>query len=383
MPSPRLSLLVGLVFLLASLAAGCGPKPSVIASFHDLEGSQSSLGIPASRGAAIAAEDLAGPGVPLKVESYDSRSDPRVSRPLAAQAALSATVGAGFTDSDVALGGAQEFARRQKVFMIAGATDPSLPERCGPGTYLVPFGDDAQAVAAADLVRKRFGTKVIVVADMRSDYTRVLAGYFENALRVNGGTVVARLDPTKTGFAESFAEAAAKLPPDAVFLSLQPDLLTDVVGAVRRALPEAPLVGGDAFDVAGVEEIDPSAKGEGALYFTTHAWFGEGAPRIALDFAHRYRTRHGEDPTAFAALGYDATMLAAWVARLRSGGGGLPTPSEVDKALRARTPGYMGVTGEIAYGDGPVPDKDVWIIKVKDRRTSLADRARPDRSKAR
>jgi branched-chain amino acid transport system substrate-binding protein len=411
--------------IIATALVGCAAGRVEVASFYDTTGQQSALGTPAARGAELAVSESRVPSA-----TYDTKSSPDESRAAAERALRTASVGVGATDSDIALPAARAFAAAGRAFFIAGATDPTLPERCGRGAYMVAFGDDAQAVAAADFIKGRFGARTLVVADEKYDYTRVLAAFFTRAYTKNGGKVVDRIDPRAQGFAREFTALAGESRPDAVFLALEPDLIPTVLAAVRKALPTTPLVGGDAFDFAGIERTDASSadaagSAGGGLYFTTHAWLGDGAPDAAREFAAAYRARFGEEPTAFAALGYDAARLAQRVAALdaddegdarggdreaddddenenededeaddedetedddhdragRDGAG--PDLALVEQWLRILNPPFEGVTGTIRYDNGPVPDKDVWILEARGGRKSLAERARPDRAKAR
>ena len=396
------------------ILAGCAAHRAEVAALYDLSGQQSALGTPAARGAEIAFEDSRA-ARDAKLVMLDTRSSPEESGAVAARAARTAAVGMGATDSDIVLPAAKAFTDASRVFFVTGATDPTLPARAGRGAYMVAFGDDAQAVAAADFIAKRFGKRTLVVADEKYDYTRVLAEFFTKAYARNGGTVVDRIDPRAQGFAREFAANAGESRPDAVFLALEPDLIPTVLAAVRKALPETPLVGGDGFDYPGIERTDASSAqtagaGGGGLYFTTHAWLGEGATPEAARFAERYRAKFGEEPTAFAALGYDAAMLARRAAALiaahahdrprdeadaraepdtaqaagtEQDAQTSPDLAKVEASLRSQTPPYEGITGTISYASGPVPEKDVWIVETRAGRKTLAERARPERGKAR
>jgi branched-chain amino acid transport system substrate-binding protein len=260
-----------------------------------------------------------------------------------------------------------------KPFVVIGATDPKLPARCGAGTFLACFGDDAQAIAAADFAAARFGKRTLVIFDSRHEYTRTLASFFRSHMGNQlGGTVVAEFD---LSFTPAPAIAPHLVAPannaDFIFVACMPEDITAVLKSVRSALPTTPIIGGDSFDFDAVLRT-PTANSQASanaasataptnhVWFTTHAWLGAGASPAAQAFVAAYSAAYGTPPpNAFAALGYDAARLAI-DARTRAGS---DDPKAIAAALAATTD-FHGVTGTISYANGPVPKKDVWIVSV-------------------
>ena len=114
----------------------------------------------------------------------------------------------------------------------------------------------------------------------------------------------------------------------------------------------------------------------GRIYFTTHAWLGGKGDPAVESFAERYRRRFGTEPTAFAALGYDATRIAA-SALSRAQSGGVVSRETVARALR-ETGAFDGVSGRIDPSKGTeFPRKSVWIIECGNTARALASRWEP------
>jgi branched-chain amino acid transport system substrate-binding protein len=111
------------------------------------------------------------------------------------------------------------------------------------------------------------------------------------------------------------------------------------------------------------------------VYYTTHVYLGSDNPdpavaafRLAYQSANR-----GEDPSAFAALGYDAANLLAEAIRRA----GSTNPGEVEKSLSG-IQDFQGVTGAIGYpGGSRIPLKSVSIIAINNGLLSLADQFTP------
>lgn len=370
------SLLIPVVLALGScwaMQSVDAPRAVVVIAVAET-GAQSPLGVPAGMGAALAF--ASGDGATLfDVQRVDTRSDNAAAAQAAAMAAKGASIAVGFTDSDPALAAAPAFTKRGVPVVVIGATDPALPARCGPGTFLACFGDDAQAIAGAEFGAARFGKRAAVIFDSRRDYTRTLAGFFRTHLGSKlGGSAVAEFDLASVAapaIAPHLLEMSKDI--DFVYVALQPEQVADVLKSVRSALPSTPIVGGDGLDFDGVLQV-AGAPASGVFY-TTHAWLGQGASPEAAAFAASYaKANAGMQPTAFSALGYDAAMLAV-DARRRAGS---DAPAAIAAALAA-TRDFRGVTGTISYANGPVPAKDVWVIEVKAGARALAQRWSPGR----
>lgn len=347
------------------------PNAPMMAVLVAETGGQSPLGIEAGRGARVAAMQRA--DAPLALRVLDTQTTPTNAARVAGEAVGGAALGVGFTDSDPALLAVPRFVRAGKPFIVIGATDPTLPARCGPGVFLACFGDDAQGAAGARFGAKRFGMRAAVVQDSSRDYPRALAGYFRAAYGLSGGTVVIDADLARADRATIGAMLAGKQGSvDFVYLAAEPDGLGEMLATIRAALPGVAIVGGDGLDCAAVRTI--GGKPADRVFFTTHAWFGEGATPQALAFARAYEKQFGAPPpNGFAALGYDAANLA-YDAASRSGAPG--DPVKLRDAIAA-TRGFVGASGTIDYSRGPVPAKDVWMVEVTPSGLKLAERIQP------
>ena len=426
---------LGIVACALAFATGC-ERSNRIAVIFDETGSQAALGTPAWKGAQLALQRTNPPAWVLEQDIAWAPDDPasrsmskdwstssnrgaaRVfsrwqsaavdradSRSSTSTAAVvgerlrreGASIALGFTDSDIAAAGMRAFLSANAKdpacaapFVIVGATDPKLPElgHWPASTFLACFTDDAQAVAAAQYMVERWGKRVVVVIDPHYDYTRTIGGFVEQAVPAFGGTVTLSVSARSTQLKQQL-EAAASKGVDAVFLALEPDLVPTVLPAVRAALPGVRCMGGDGLDFTGLDTLlDGATDG---VAFCAHAWFGEGASEAAHRFAQDYMAAFGEAPTGFSALGYDAAMLVkfahARAPKVYSGGSTSgPRPPGCAATMTAELAsirGYPGVSGTISYADGPIPEKDVWIVELKKGQRTLGAAIRPDRRKAR
>jgi branched-chain amino acid transport system substrate-binding protein len=90
----------------------------------------------------------------------NTQTNPEISLLAAQTVASSVALAAGFTDNDSVLIARPVFQKAHVPFLSIGATDPTLPQSVGDLIFLTPFGDNAQAAAAAEFAYSKFGVTV-------------------------------------------------------------------------------------------------------------------------------------------------------------------------------------------------------------------------------
>jgi branched-chain amino acid transport system substrate-binding protein len=356
--------------LIAPQARGAEPDSIKIAALYNLTGGMSSIDLPASNGARLAAKLVNKQGGVLggrllEIVPFDTKTDERSTIEEARKAVNAGIVAAiGYGDSTYVLLAAPLFQSRGIPFVTSGATLPDLPKRIGDCLFMVAFGDDAQARAIAEFAYKNLKARNAVVwTDSTMDFTRALAGYFRDHFGRLGGRVLdeASFAAGEKDFSRLIASLKATNPqPDAVFISATPDEAGLTVKQIREAGITTPILSGDGFDT----DLVVSGPGKALafnVYFATHIFRGEKGEE-ARDFVRVYTEEYGHAPeSAFAALGFDAVrLIAESVTRA-----GTTEPKSLIETIGA-TRGFKGVTGEISFRDPRrPPDKPVSIIGVK------------------
>ncbi len=350
---------------------------------YNVTGALSSVDAPALNGAKLKVEEInAAGGVlgkKLELATYDTKTDPTVMASVASQLVNQDKVvaGAGYTDSDSVLALGPIFQQAGIPFVTPGATSPKLPDQIGTDIFLACFGDNVQAAAGAEFVLNKLnGKTAFLLRDNSTEYTTLLAKYFEEAYTHGGGQIIAR-DDYKAGD-KSFTAQITKLKalpnkPDVLYVAAQPDDIGLVVKQMRQAGLTQPIVGGDGYDTPLLLQVGGHAANN--VYFSTHAYMAEDSTPGIVKFYNAYKAAYNTPPeNAFAALGYDSVGLVA-DAITRAGS---TDPAKIRDALAA-TQGYKGITGSISYGaDSRVPQKTVSIIGVKDDKLFLAAEVTPN-----
>lgn len=361
------------LFALTALVPGISraQTPIVIGAIYNLTGGQQDLDIPSSRGAKLAIDQVNQTGGVLggKVELIlvDGQTKPGVIaretlKLLQRQTPPVALLG--LSDTDMVLAAARIAAVHSHVFITSGATSPRLPHEIPRFLFLACFGDNVQAAAGAEFAFETLKARsAVVLYKQNSSYAGLLHGYFETRFKELGGKVL-----TVRGYSLADIKAKAQGLPkaDLIYLAAQPDDVAAAIAALRGAGANEPILGGDGLDIGNAwQQVAQAEK----IYFTTHAYLGADNPdpRVQAFRAVYAKAYPGQEPGAFAALGYDAARLL--LAAIASAGSSRPQP--VLQAL-ARTNAFAGVTGTISFHNGRIPVKTVSIIAVTHGRQALA-----------
>jgi branched-chain amino acid transport system substrate-binding protein len=355
-------LLSGLVLVAGCQGTGGGGGGARLAIIFDDALGQSSLGTEAKRGAMIAVDEK---GADLTAVYYGDAGAP--------EAARESVAAVGFTDSDELRAALPAFAAAGTPLFVAGATDPCLLVQ--PGAHLLGFAcfsDPMQGAAMAEFAHERLAVRdAVVLFDARSEFASAVGAAFTTAMRSLPGAKAA-VHAFSGSFDEAVAATLAKAP-NAVYVAALPQDGPRVIAALRAGGFAGPVLGADSFDEPAVF----AAKDLGAVYYSTHAWLaGTGEPAVEA-FVARYRRRFGGEPTAFAALGYDATRVAiAAIARAQAGG--VVSRATVSRSLRELPP-FDGLSGSVVPALVGFPKKSVWIVEARGGARQLASRWEPVR----
>ncbi|SMF45671.1 amino acid/amide ABC transporter substrate-binding protein, HAAT family [Tistlia consotensis] len=377
-----LALAAGLLVSTAGFASTASAADTIkIGAPFNVTGALSSLDAPALNGAKLKVKEIndAGGvlGKQLELEIYDTKTDPTVIASVASQlVSQDVPVGMGFTDSDSVLALGPIFQQAGIPFVTPGATSPKLPDQIGDMIFLACFGDNVQAAAGDEyLMNEAKAKKVFLLRDNSTEYTTLLAKYFDEAFTHDGGRVIAR-DDYKSGD-KTFTAQITKLKalsekPDALYVSAMPDDIGLIVKQMRQAGVTEPIVGGDGYDTPLLIQVGGKAA-DGVVY-STHAFMATDSTPAIQKFYKDYKAAYGMEPeNAFAALGYDTVGLIADAIKRA----GAADPKKIRDALAA-TQGYKGITGSISYPEGTrVPAKTVAMIGVKNDKLYLADEVTP------
>lgn len=362
-------LLIGLIMTCTSYATTTHQTPKV-GLMLALTGPQSTLGQEAMNGYLLALQQQENTN--NKPEFYslnNTHSSDEIAQSLAKKLAPLSSVGAGFTDNNGIISAGPFFHQNQVPLLSIGATDPSLTKTIGNNIFLVPFGDNAQAAAAAEFSQQKFGKNVVILWNSTAQYTKSLSTYFSQSVKNLGGNIIMQQSYDGGCDISPIAKKIQSLQqkPDYIYLAGLPSCIGKVIYSLRQSDINSPIVGGDGFDTPNLLEANKQITN---VWFTTHAWLSKDNTSAKMQsFLQNYKKIYGSMPSdAFAALGYDAANLL--IAALEKADS--PQPAAIMTALES-TKNFKGLTGDISYSkDSHVPHKTVWIIHVNQGKRYLA-----------
>lgn len=355
-------------------AASGGEIP--IGVYGALTGGEAAFGTSTVNGVRLAAEEINAAGgvlgrkIRLFVEDDQGRPEEAASvvTKLITSDNVIALVGENSSSQSLA---AAPIAQSNGVPMVSpSSTNPTVTEK-GDFIFRVCFTDPYQGKALAMFVSDKLKvTSAAILVDKKNDYSVGLAEVFRKEFGAKGGKIVAEQSYSggDAEFRPQLTAIKAKKPA-VVFI---PGFYTDAgqIAIQARDLGlNVPLIGGDGWDSPTVIEI--GGKAVENSYFSDHYFVGDPRP-VVQRFVEEMKKRHGKNPEATAALGYDALkIIAAAIQRAGSLDG---------KAIRdqiAATKDYEGVSGTITMGADRNPIKPVAMIEIANGQMNFAGWIQP------
>lgn len=363
--------LLFLSLLMALFSFGCDnegkespEEPITLGAIYNLTGGQASLDIPSSKGAQLAVQQANDTGgvrnqmIELLLKDGQTNTDTLRAKVVEVLEEAPATLAfLGLSDTDQVLAAAGKAADNDRVFVTSGATSPLLPGQIPDYLFLACFGDNVQAAAAAEYAFDELEARsVAVVYDSTDTYTQLLQQYFTSRFEDLGGQVISKKAYAQGDMAAAIQQSEAA---DFIYYAALPQDVVPGIQLIREAGFSGPVIGGDSYDEP---EVWKGQSQIGEVYFTTHAYLGADNPSPTVQaFRQAYIQAYGgEEPNAFAALGYDAAQLLVRAIQLADD----VTPEALRQAL-AGIQNLEGVTGTISFSsNNRIPSKSVTIMQV-------------------
>lgn len=351
-----------------SAAPGASASEWKVGAFLSLSGAETQFGVDTKEGIELAMEEVNKAGGvkkrPIRVIFEDNKSNPTEANNKVLQLIdrdkVVAILGE-VASSRSKVGGI--VANRAKVPLITpSSTNPDVT-KVGPFVFRVCFTDDVQGQMGAQFIVNTLGKKRVALLFASDDlYSSGLAAEFRNEAKKLGAEVIIEKSflKTETNFT-TFITEIRDAKPDLIYA---PIYYTAMVPIARQAkasgLAGSMFVGGDGWHSDSLLE-SAGDEMEGA-YFTTH--FTSDAPwPNAKSFVDKYKARFNRDPTALAAMGYDAAkVLADSMARAKE-----DTTVSIRDAIQ-ETKDFQGATGTITINAERNAVKPLVISQVKGKK---------------
>jgi len=241
-----------------------------------------------------------------------------------------------------------------------------------PYAFRACFIDPFQGSVMANFATKTLKAKTAVMyIDSSSDYSKGLAESFEAQFVKNGGVIVG-----KEAFLQKDQDFKATLTKikvmnaDTIFIPAYYEEVGKIAKQAREMGITAPLIGTDGFDDPKVVEI-AGADALNNTFFSNHYSAQDTDPRI-VKFVAAYKAEYGQEPSALAALGYDAALMAIDAIKRANSTEG----PKLRDALE-QTKDLQVVTGVITLDANHDPIKSGVVIEMKDGKQVFKEKINP------
>ena len=245
------------------------------------------------------------------------------------------------------------------VTMDGTVVNPYVFRSC----FIDPFQGQVLAnFASNDLA----ASKVVIMVNNGSEYSKELARIFTEQLNKNGGEVVetASYADSDTDYKASLTSIATK-EFDVLFIADYAKNAGLIIGQARSTagLEEVKIIGPDGFEDPQLNDLAGGAQNINNVYFSTHFSSLSDNQKVA-DFVASYqaftKAAGKEEPASvFAALAYDAAyMLFAAIDAADS-----TDPEAIRDSLES-LPAFSGVTGDISFDALHNAVKPAFLIEL-------------------
>jgi branched-chain amino acid transport system substrate-binding protein len=379
-PTTRLKLqLFVMIFMLSGFSALAEAAESITIGLNlPLTGSLKDIGIHSREGAELAKEQVNAEGgllvggkrYPVKLVYADNKSniESAVSGALnlISREQVLGIVGPCASSNAIPVGGISE---SFKAPMISStSTNPKTTEN-RPFVFRACFLDNFQGEAMARFSVKEFkAEKAAVLYDIDNTYPRGLAEFFKSAfeqLKGEGSVVAFESYESDASDLSASLKRIVDSGADVLFVPQYAFELPNILKQVRAAGWKKDIIGGDAWEASDLmENCGDLCKG---LYFSSH-FCALGAKGKALTFVDEYQARTRQTPTAFGALGYDATLLMfEAISQLDGFTGNLFVDRAAIKDKLASIQGFEGVSGVVKMTASGDPAKSAVVIRINEQ----------------
>ncbi|HDK26225.1 MAG TPA: ABC transporter substrate-binding protein [Candidatus Atribacteria bacterium] len=261
-----------------------------------------------------------------------------------------------------------EVANRAGIPMVGCSPTNPLCTLGKPFVFRACFIDPFQGAVMANFAVNDLKAKTaVVIQDIAADYSVGLSNFFrESFIKLTGdkASVLGLISYQGGGIGDQDFTAqlsfAAGKNPDVIFIpgASYGDVALMIIQAREMGI-DAIFLGGDTWEAP--EFLEVGGKAIEGSYFSTHFDATAITTKAAEKFNKDFMDKYGKQPSAFAALGFDAyNIVIDAIKRANSS-----DPKAIRDAI-AETKDFEGVTGIITLDENGDAIKDAVIKKVED-----------------
>lgn len=258
-----------------------------------------------------------------------------------------------FADSVKAV---KQVTKPRNINVIAFSTDWALADR---STFLMGFMPFSQVDRIAQYAGSR-GHKNFAVISPRDKYGDIVTGRFEQQVRSNGGYIYRTIrftpgDPEVINQISSLKPTDNKYTFNAVFMPVggsQTETISSALSYNHLMPKQIRRLGTGLWDDPRIA-AQPNMQG---------AWFAAPSPSSRQRFEQQYFNTYGQKPLRLATLAYDATALAAILARNGFENGNAP---DYSYAALTNPNGFSGTDGIFRFRTNGLIERKLAVLELR------------------
>ena len=269
-------------------------------------------------------------------------------------------------------------AAQANVNVIAFSTDWTL---AGGNTFIMGFLPFDQVDRIVSYAASKNLAQVGVIAP-QTDYGRAVVGAYKTAAQRNGITTIDSVEfpAGSTNLAPLVQKFARYTPPaagPAVAAPVTPPPFNAVLmpAGGETALSIASLLSNYNMPPQTVKRLGTGLFDDPALSVEKNldgAWFAAPSPRLRENFEKRFQSTYRQAPPRLASLAYDATALAAVLAKRGLSAGGQPS---FDRNSIANPNGFAGIDGIFRFRADGTAERGLAVLEFNRGSVKIIDEA--------
>lgn len=245
------------------------------------------------------------------------------------------------------------------LYITPTATQANITEG-KPNVFRTCFTDPFQGEVLANFSKEKLNAKkVAILRNQSSDFSMGVADVFEKKAKELGMEVVA-----DESYGDSDTDFKAQLTnvrgqnPDVLFIPDYYEKVALIAPQVKEAGIDATLVGADGWDTVLSVMDESSFSSLDNSYFSNQFTLEDPSEEVQT-FLKNYKEKFGENPSTFAAEGYDTVYLYKQAVEAA----GTTEWAKVIDALKKVE--FKGVTGSFTYDENNNPIKTAKMIRIE------------------
>jgi branched-chain amino acid transport system substrate-binding protein len=336
------------------------------------------LGKDNENGARMAVDDLNAKGVviggkkvKIELDAEDDAGDPKQGTAVAQKLVDAKVSGViGHLNSGTTIPASKIYSDAGIPQISPSATNPKYTRQGFKTAFRVVADDVHLGSTLGKYGVKELGGKTFAVIDDRTAYGQGVAEEFSKAVKAAGGTIAETQFTTDkaTDFTAILTQIKSKKP-DIVFFGGMDAVAGPMIRQMKQLGISAKFMGGDGICSSELPKLAGGAMADGQVV-CAEAGGVEGEQKLGMDkFKEDYKKKFGIDVQVYAPYVYDA--LNVMVAAMVKAGSSDP---KVYLPVLAKTEGYKGVTGTIAFDEkGDIKNGALTLYTYKgDKRDQIA-----------